>query len=54
MGVVEGADPYRGLGGIVSRQSVGEGPAPAIFDERFFSYIMDRRGSRCGSVTPRL
>ena len=41
---VEDAGPYRGLGGAVS--SVGEGLAPAVFDERFFSYIMDRRGRR--------
>ena len=38
--------PYRGLCETVSHQSVGEGLAPAVFDERFFSYIMDRRGRR--------
>ena len=40
-----GRRPLPWVGGIAVT-FVGQGLAPAVFDERFFSYIMDRRGRR--------
>ena len=40
-----GRRPLPWVGGIAVT-FVGEGLAPAVFDEGFFSYIMDRRGRR--------